>query len=94
MMQPTDVPLLTGQRIIDAFFPIAQGGTATIPGGFGTGKTVMLQTLAQWADADIVVLVGCGIAVQPIGIEKEGICRNVALPIIRPILDATERWSG
>ncbi|NWG10979.1 V-type ATP synthase subunit A [Candidatus Bathyarchaeota archaeon] len=59
-MLPTDVPLLTGQRIIDAFFPLAKGGTATIPGGFGTGKTVMLQTLAQWADADIVILVGCG----------------------------------
>jgi len=57
---PPDVPLLTGQRIIDAFFPLAKGGTATIPGGFGTGKTVMLQTLAQWADADIIILVGCG----------------------------------
>jgi len=57
---PTNVPLLTGQRIIDAFFPLAKGGTATIPGGFGTGKTVMLQMLAQWADADIVILVGCG----------------------------------
>lgn len=60
MTLPTDVLLLTGQRIIDAFFPIAKGGTATIPGGFGTGKTVMLDTLAQWADADIVILVGCG----------------------------------
>ncbi|UCE28514.1 MAG: V-type ATP synthase subunit A [Candidatus Bathyarchaeota archaeon] len=59
-MLPTDVPLLTGQRIIDAFFPTAKGGTATIPGGFGAGKTVMLQSLAQWADADIVILVGCG----------------------------------
>ncbi|UCG45235.1 MAG: V-type ATP synthase subunit A [Candidatus Bathyarchaeota archaeon] len=59
-MLPTDVPLLTGQRIIDAFFPPAKGGTATIPGGFGAGKTVMLQSLAQWADADIVILVGCG----------------------------------
>jgi len=59
-MLPPDVPLMTGQRIIDAFFPLAKGGTATIPGGFGTGKTVMLQTLAQWANADIVILVGCG----------------------------------
>jgi len=59
MLQPS-VPLLTGQRIIDAFFPLAKGGMATIPGGFGTGKTVMLQTLAQWADADLVILVGCG----------------------------------
>jgi V/A-type H+-transporting ATPase subunit A len=55
-----DVPLLTGQRVIDAFFPLTKGGTAMIPGGFGTGKTVLLQTLAQWADADIIILVGCG----------------------------------
>ena len=59
-MLPTDVPLVTGQRIIDAYFPLAKGGTATVPGGFGTGKTVLLQSLAQWADADIVILVGCG----------------------------------
>ena len=56
----TDIPLLTGQRVIDAFFPLSKGGTAMIPGGFGTGKTVLLQSLAQWADADIVILVGCG----------------------------------
>lgn len=55
-----ETPLLTGQRIIDSFFPIARGGTAIIPGGFGTGKTVMEQTLAKWADADIVVYIGCG----------------------------------
>ena len=55
-----ETPLLTGQRIIDSFFPIARGGTAIIPGGFGTGKTVMEQTLAKWADADVVVYVGCG----------------------------------
>lgn len=59
-MLPTDVPLLTGQRIIDAFFPLSKGGAATIPGGFGTGKTVMLQTLARCADVDIVIFVGCG----------------------------------
>ncbi|HXH14014.1 MAG TPA: V-type ATP synthase subunit A [Alphaproteobacteria bacterium] len=55
-----DTPLLTGQRVIDTFFPIAKGGMAIIPGGFGTGKTVLEQTLAKWADADIVVYVGCG----------------------------------
>ncbi len=60
MVLPSDVPLLSGQRIIDAYFPLAKGGTATIPGGFGTGKTVLLRALAQWADADIVILVGCG----------------------------------
>ena len=55
-----DTPLITGQRVIDAFFPVAKGGTAIIPGGFGSGKTVTEQTLARWADADIVVYVGCG----------------------------------
>ncbi len=54
------LPLLTGQRVIDTFFPIAKGGTAAIPGGFGTGKTVMLHQLAKWSDAKIVVYVGCG----------------------------------
>jgi V/A-type H+-transporting ATPase subunit A len=58
--QDPQQPLLTGQRIIDAFFPLPKGGTAIIPGGFGTGKTVMEQTLAKWADADVVVYVGCG----------------------------------
>ncbi len=57
---PPDTPLLTGQRIIDTFFPIAKGGVAAIPGGFGTGKTVMQHQLAQWADADIIIYVGCG----------------------------------
>lgn len=53
-------PLLTGQRIIDFLFPIPKGGIAIIPGGFGTGKTVTEQTIAKWADADIIVYVGCG----------------------------------
>lgn len=53
-------PLITGQRIIDTFYPIAKGGTAAIPGPFGSGKTVMLQQLAKWSDADIIVYVGCG----------------------------------
>jgi V/A-type H+/Na+-transporting ATPase subunit A len=54
------LPLVTGQRIIDTFFPIAKGGTAAIPGGFGTGKTVMLHQLAKWSDAQVVIYVGCG----------------------------------
>jgi len=54
------LPMITGQRIIDTFFPIAKGGTAAIPGGFGTGKTVMLHQLAKWSDAQVVVYVGCG----------------------------------
>ncbi len=54
------IPLLTGQRIIDAFFPLSKGGTAVISGGFGTGKTVLSQSLARCADADVLILVGCG----------------------------------
>ncbi len=55
-----DTPLLTGQRIIDSFFPVAKGGITAVSGGFGTGKTVLLQTLAVWLDADIIVYIGCG----------------------------------
>jgi len=58
-LDPT-LPLLTGQRIFDSMFPVTKGGTAMIPGGFGTGKTVSEQTLAKWADAQIVVYIGCG----------------------------------
>jgi V/A-type H+-transporting ATPase subunit A len=53
-------PLVTGQRIIDTFFPIGKGGTAAIPGGFGTGKTITQHQLAKWSDADIIVYIGCG----------------------------------
>ncbi|MCD6089844.1 V-type ATP synthase subunit A [Candidatus Bathyarchaeota archaeon] len=53
-------PLITGQRVIDTFFPIAKGGTASIPGGFGTGKTITQQQLAKWSDADVIIYVGCG----------------------------------
>jgi len=53
-------PMLTGQRILDTFFPVAKGGTAAIPGGFGTGKTVTQHQLARWSDADIIVYIGCG----------------------------------
>ena len=56
----SDVPFLTGQRVLDCFFPVVAGGTAMIPGGFGTGKTVLEQSLAKYADADVVVYVGCG----------------------------------
>ena len=57
---PPDMPLVTGQRVIDAFFPIAKGGVAAIPGPFGSGKTVTQHQLAKWAEADIVVYIGCG----------------------------------
>ena len=53
-------PLITGQRVIDSIFPMAKGGTAMIPGGFGTGKTVTQHQLAKWSDADIIVYIGCG----------------------------------
>jgi len=53
-------PLVTGQRVVDMFFPIAKGGTAAIPGGFGTGKTMMQHQLAKWSDADIIIYIGCG----------------------------------
>ncbi|MGI6055632.1 MAG: V-type ATP synthase subunit A [Bilifractor sp.] len=57
---PPEMPLITGQRVIDAFFPIAKGGVAAVPGPFGSGKTVIQHQLAKWADADIVVYIGCG----------------------------------
>jgi V/A-type H+-transporting ATPase subunit A len=57
---PLDIPLITGQRIIDTLFPLAKGGAAVIPGGFGAGKTMMQHQLAKWCDADIIVYVGCG----------------------------------
>lgn len=59
MLAPRE-PLITGTRVIDIFFPVAKGGTAIIPGGFGTGKTVAEHSLARWADADVVVYIGCG----------------------------------
>ncbi|HEU4896241.1 MAG TPA: V-type ATP synthase subunit A [Actinomycetota bacterium] len=54
------VPLLTGQRVLDALLPVSLGGTAAVPGGFGTGKTVLLQQIAKWCEADVIVYVGCG----------------------------------
>ena len=57
---PPVTPLQSGQRIVDTFFPVAKGGTAAIPGGFGSGKTVMQHALAKWADVDLVVYIGCG----------------------------------
>lgn len=56
----SDIPLITGQRVIDTVMPIAKGGTAAIPGGFGTGKTMTQHQLAKWCDADIIIYVGCG----------------------------------
>lgn len=58
--QAPSSPMITGQRVIDTFFPVASGGTASVPGPFGSGKTVVQHQLAKWADADIIVYVGCG----------------------------------
>jgi V/A-type H+-transporting ATPase subunit A len=57
---PPEGPLLTGQRVLDSIFPLSCGGRASMPGGFGTGKTVLQETLAKWCDADIIIYVGCG----------------------------------
>ena len=53
-------PLLTGQRVIDVLFPVVKGGSSAVPGGFGTGKTLLLQQITKWCDADVIVYVGCG----------------------------------
>jgi len=57
---PLNIPLITGQRVIDTLFPVAKGGTVVVPGGFGTGKTMTQHALAKWSDADIIVYIGCG----------------------------------
>ncbi|MDD4069172.1 MAG: hypothetical protein PHF05_01845, partial [Candidatus Izemoplasmatales bacterium] len=58
--KPLTIPLVSGQRVIDTLFPIAKGGSAAVPGGFGTGKTMMQHQFAKWCDADIIVYIGCG----------------------------------
>ena len=57
---PLTIPLITGQRVIDTLFPVAKGGTVVVPGGFGTGKTMIQHALSKWSDADIIVYIGCG----------------------------------
>jgi V/A-type H+-transporting ATPase subunit A len=57
---PLDAPLIPGQRVLDTFFPLARGGAAAMPGGFGTGKTITQHQLCRWADADVIIFVGCG----------------------------------
>ncbi len=58
--KPLSIPLITGQRVIDTLFPVAKGGTVVVPGGFGTGKTMIQHALSKWSDADIIVYIGCG----------------------------------
>ncbi len=57
---PADQPLITGQRVLDTFFPAAKGGVCALPGGFGAGKTILQQTIAKWCDADVIIYIGCG----------------------------------
>ncbi len=57
---PPSAPMITGQRVLDTLFPVARGGRAALPGGFGTGKTILQEALAKWCDADVIVYVGCG----------------------------------
>ena len=71
---PIDRPLITGQRVIDTILPIAKGGTAAVPGGFGTGKTMTQHQLAKWCDADIIVYIGCGERAWP-SMNKQGTWR-------------------
>ena len=82
-----NMPLVTGQRVIDTFFPIAKGGVAAVPGPFGSGKTVVQHQLAKWAEADIVVYIGCGER----GNEMTDVLKRVPRaegPQDRPVLDA------
>ncbi|MBN2184008.1 MAG: V-type ATP synthase subunit A [Candidatus Krumholzibacteriota bacterium] len=58
--KPLSIPLITGQRVIDTLFPVAKGGTVVVPGGFGTGKTMIQHALSKWSDADLIVYIGCG----------------------------------
>jgi len=75
-------PLVTGQRIIDTFFPLGKGGTAAIPGGFGTGKTITQHQLAKWSDADIIVYIGCG---------ERG---NEMTDVLRSFPELVDPWAG
>ena len=82
-------PLLTGQRVLDVFFPIAKGGTAAIPGGFGTGKTMTQHQLAKWSDADIIVYIGCGERGNEMTDVLEQFPKLIDPESGRPIMDRT-----
>ena len=92
-LDPT-TPLVTGQRVVDTFFPIAKGGTAAIPGGFGTGKTVMLHQLAKWSDADIIVYIGCGERGNEIADVLEEFTREGNVQIVSPRPEVSQaQWN-
>ena len=85
---PPQTPLVTGQRVVDAFFPIAKGGVAAVPGPFGSGKTVIQHQLAKWAEADIVVYIGCGER----GNEMTDVLNE--FPELKGVRDLTEHQRG
>lgn len=84
-----DRPLITGQRILDTLFPIAKGGTAAIPGGFGTGKTMTQHQLAKWSDADLIVYIGCGERGNEMTEVLEDFTKLVDPKSGKPLLDRT-----
>lgn len=83
------IPLITGQRVIDTFFPLAKGGTAAIPGGFGTGKTMTQHQLAKWCDADIIVYIGCGERGNEMTEVLEDFPKLIDPKTNRPLMDRT-----
>lgn len=83
------IPLITGQRVIDTFFPIAKGGAAAVPGGFGAGKTMTQHQLAKWCDADIIVYVGCGERGNEMTQVLEEFSELIDPKSKRPLLDRT-----
>lgn len=86
---PISIPLISGQRIIDTVFPIAKGGTAAVPGGFGTGKTMMQHQFAKWCDADIIVYVGCGERGNEMTQVLEEMTELIDPKSNRPLMDRT-----
>jgi V/A-type H+/Na+-transporting ATPase subunit A len=86
---PATSPLVTGQRVLDLLYPIAKGSTACVPGGFGTGKTMLLQQIAKWSDADVIVYVGCGERGNEMADVLDELPRLVDPRTGRPLMDRT-----
>lgn len=84
-----NIPLITGQRVIDTLFPVSKGGTAAIPGGFGTGKTMTQHQLAKWCDADIIVYVGCGERGNEMSQVLQEFSELIDPKTVRPMTDRT-----
>ena len=86
---PASIPLVTGQRVLDLLYPVAKGSTACVPGGFGTGKTMLLQQIAKWSDADVIVYVGCGERGNEMADVLEELPKLVDPRSGRPLMDRT-----